>query len=215
MGLGGGTMILLLKGAATTLQLWILALSISLGVGILLGILRSKRARVGFASTIIDAITFVLRGVPFYVQLLIVYFVIPELLGISISATSAAVLSLGFCSAAYASQIIKGGMNAINAGQWEAGYVLGYSTWQTVRYIILPQVIRIVIPALVGEADQLLKSTAIISSLGILELTGVARNIIAREMNPLTMYMAIACIYLCISSVLNVCGNLLERRFAE
>jgi His/Glu/Gln/Arg/opine family amino acid ABC transporter permease subunit len=215
MGPWGGTMILLLQGAIKTLQLWIFALSISLSIGTLFGIVRSKRARVGFASTIIELITFVLRGIPFYVQLLIAYFVIPELLGISISATSAAVLSLSFCSAAYASQIVKGGMNAIGAGQWEAGYVLGYSTWQTVRYIILSQVIRFVIPSLVGEADQLLKSTAIISSIGIMELTGVARNIIAREMNPLTMYVAIACIYLCISSVLNFCGNVLERRLSR
>src|SRR5579863_4508193 len=148
------SMTLLLQGLYTTLLLWISASIISCIIGVILGILRSTPLRVPYISTMLDAITFVLRAVPFYVQLLITYFVIPHLLAIHISAFSAALLSLGLCSASYVSQIVRGGINAIAEGQWEAAKALGCTTLQTLRYIVVPQTMRIVLPALIGECDQ-------------------------------------------------------------
>jgi His/Glu/Gln/Arg/opine family amino acid ABC transporter permease subunit len=206
---------LLMQGAAMTLFLWVIALVVALIVGMSWGILRSDRLRIFGISGFLDFITFLLRGVPFYVQLLMAYFVLPDLIGINISACSAGILSLGMCSAAYVSQIVRGGINAIDVGQWEAAYVLGYTSFDTVRYVILPQVIRIILPALSGELDQLLKSTSMISAIGVLELTGAAKNVIAREFNPLTMYMTIAIIYLVIASILMKATVLLERRISN
>ena len=123
-----------------------------------------------------------------------------------------AAISLGFCSASYASQIVRGAINAVPAGQWEAAQVLGFSRWQTVRFIILPQIVPSILPALVGELDQVLKSTSIFAAIGVLELTRAGMNIIARQMNPIPIYLSIAVIYLAISSLLNLIGYYFERR---
>lgn len=214
MAVGGVSMyyVLLMQGLCATLWLWLTASFISCVAGIVCGTMRSRVLRMPYVSTALDGITFVLRGVPFYVQLLIVYFVIPAVIGLSFSAYSAALLSLGLCSAAYVSQIVRGGINAIPVGQWEAAQVLGYSTLDTVRYIIIPQMLKIVLPALVGECDQLLKSTSIVSAIGVLELTGAGRNIIVQEMNPLTIYTLLAVIYLSMSAVLTQLSAWVERR---
>ena len=203
---------LLLQGALMTVQLWLVSTLISLSIGTCWGVMRSTQLRVPWLSRILDISTFILRGVPFYVQLLMAYFVLPELIGINLSASVAGIITLGLCSAAYVSQIIRGSINAIPIGQWEAARVLGYTKPAAVRYVILPQLLRAVLPACVGELDQLLKSTAIISAIGVLELTGAAKNIIAQEMNPLTMYTTIGCMYLVLSSILTGVSAALERR---
>lgn len=203
---------LLMQGAIMTAQLWLIATLISVSIGTLWGIMRSTQLRIKWLSGLLDVVTFVLRGVPFYVQLLIAYFVLPEAVGINFSATSAGSITLGLCSAAYLSQIVRGGINAIPLGQWEAASVLGYTKTDTVRFVILPQALGNILPACGGELDQLLKTTSVISAIGVLELTGAAKNIIAQEMNPLTMYVAIAVMYLTMSSVLNVVSATLERR---
>ncbi len=206
---------LLMQGAAKTTQLFLGSVLISLCVGTIWGLFRSNQLRTKWLGVTLDSITFVLRGIPFYVQLLLTYFVLPDLLGINVSATTASIGALGFCSTAYVSQIVRGGINVIPQGQWEAAGVLGYSRANTIRFIILPQTLRNVLPSLNGEFDQLLKSTSVISAIGVLELTGAARNIIAREMNPLSMYLAIAIMYLMMSSMLNLFANTLERRFTS
>jgi polar amino acid transport system permease protein len=204
------SMPLLMQGASMSLQLWLSAVMISLSIGGLCGILQSNRLRTS-SSVLLDWGTFVFRGVPFFVQLLIAYFVLPDIFGVDVPVFVAASCSLGLCSAAYVSQIVRTGINSVPVGQWEAAMVLGYSTFQAVRFII-PQMLRNVLPAIIGECDQLLKSTAIVSSIGVLELTGAAKNIVAREMHPITMYLAIALIYLAMSSVLLLLANIIERR---
>lgn len=203
---------LLFQGAAMTCALWLTASIISLLAGTIAGAVRCLRMRIAYISEFFDLITFVLRGVPFYIQLLIAYFVLPDLLQINVPTFVIASLALGLCSAAYVSQMIRGGLNAIADGQWEAAQALGYSQLATLRFIIIPQVIRAISPSLIGELDQLLKSTSILSTIGVLELTRAGMNIIAREMNPISMYAAIAIIYLAMSTCLNIVGYWLEQR---
>jgi len=205
---------LLMQGAVMTAKLWCCASFISLVVGTMWGILRCDRFRVAYVSTFLDGLTFVFRGIPFYVQLLMAYFVVPSIIGMSLSAFMASLISLGLCSAGYVSQIVRGGINAISLGQWEAAQMLGYSQWNTVRYVIMPQALRIVLPALVGECDQLLKSTSVVSAIGVLELTGAGRNIIAQEMNPLAIYTVLALLYLLMSALLALYTQWLERRLS-
>ena len=205
---------LLLRGATMTVQLWLTAGCISVVVGSLWGVLRAQRMRVYGVSEFFDMISFLLRGIPFYVQLLIAYFVFPELLGgIDISPFAAATVSLGVCSAAYVSQIIKSGLDAIPRGEWEAAYVLGYSDIQSLRSLMFPRALRFVMPALRGEIDQLLKSTSIISTIGVLDLTNAARNIVERDLRPLPIYAAVAVIYLLMSVVFNaIATRAFERK---
>lgn len=156
-----------------------------------------------------------MRGIPVYIQLLIAYFALPQLLGINISPFTAAILALGICSSAYVTEIVRAGINAIPDLQWDACYVLGYNRLQTLWYIIIPQVWRIVLPALANECDAILKSTSILSSIGILELTRVASNMVSRHMNPEVMYPCVALFYLLLSSFIAIFSRYIEQRFSN
>ncbi len=195
--------LLLIIGIRVTLLVWTGAALCSLIVGTLCGLVCCSAVRVPVIAPIIAGFLLVLRGIPFYVQLLIAYFVLPAFFGFDVNASLIATLALGFCSAAYTSQAIISGINGINSSQWETAFVLGYSHLQTIRYVILPQLLPAITPSLAAEADQLMKSTALFSSIGIMELTGMARNIIARELNPIPVYLTIALIYLIISLGIN------------
>lgn len=203
---------LLLKGALLSLQVFAIAAPLSLILGSIMGSLTCRRLRNRFIAPALEVITFVLRAVPFYVQLLIAYFVLPDLLGIELEAFTAAIISLSLCSSGYTAQIVRGGLNAVPGEQWEAAYTLRYSITSTLRYIIFPQALRGILPALTGELDSLLKSTAILASIGLLELTRMGMNIVSREMNPLPVYLAVAGIYVCISAAINLSSKKLEKR---
>lgn len=205
---------LLLEGMLTTIKVWACTALISMVIGTIWGILRCRRLRVPILSQILDTLTFVLRGVPFYVQLLIVYFVLPDLININLSPTLAGIISLGLCSAAYTSQLIRGGINSIADEQWEAAWVLGIPKIETLSNIIMPQTIRTILPMLCSELDMLLKSTSIISAIGVLELTRVGMNIIASEMQVVSVYIIIALMYLSVSSLLNLGFSMCERKYA-
>lgn len=204
---------LLLKGAALSLQIFAIASPLSLVLGGMMGSLTCSRLRCGWVASAIEGITFVLRAVPFYVQLLIAYFVLPDLLGIDLEAFTAAIIALSLCSAGYTAQIVRGGLNAVPKEQWEAAYTLGYSVIDSLRFIIFPQLLRNILPALTGEFDALLKSTAILASIGLLELTRIGMNIVSREMDPLPIYLAVAGLYVGISASINIISKKLEKRW--
>lgn len=198
---------LLLQGTGMTLQVLAGAASLSFSIGLLLGILSSERLKVPGINTV----TFILRAIPFYVQLLLVYFVLPDLLGFNLEPFPASVIALGLCSAGYVAQIVRGGLNAIPEAQWESALVLGYNRRQSLWYVILPQMLRNVLPAFNNELDALLKSTAIVSSIGMLELTRVGMNLVSREMEPVPIYLTIALFYIGLSALLNFIARSLER----
>ncbi len=197
-----------------TLEVLFCSALISFALGLIFGIFSCNRLRIRGLSSLIEAMTFVLRAVPFVVQLLIVYFVLPDVFGVSIEAFPASILALGLCSSGYLAQIVRAGINSISEAQWEAAYSLGYSTFQSFLYIILPQVWRNILPACSNEIDSLLKSTAIASSIGMLELTRMGMNIVSREMQPVPIYLIVAFFYLCMSAIFNFFTRNLERRLA-
>ena len=203
---------LLTQGAWMTVQITLLAAFVSLCLGTCFGILMCNRLRVGAVSLCLEFITFILRAVPFYVQLVIVYFVLPDLFQFNMGAFAASVLALGVCSSGYVAQVVRCGINSISSDQWDAAHTLGYSTTESLTFIIAPQVVYNVLPALCNELDSLLKSTAILSSIGLLELTRVGMNIVSREMDPLATYGAVAVFYVLISGVINVLSKYIERR---
>jgi len=203
---------LLFQGALMTLQVMVSSATLSMVLGLIFGSLSTDRLRIPFLSALIESITFVLRAIPFFVQLLIVYFVLPDLIGYNLEPFPASVLSLGVCSSGYVAQIVRAGINSIPASQWESAFTLGYSTLQTLRFIILPQMFRNVLPAFNNELDTLLKSTSIVASIGMLELTRMGMNIVSREMQPVPVYLTIALFYLVMSGFLNVVMRLIEKR---
>ena len=202
----------LLKGLGLSLQIFAIASLLSLVLGSVMGSVTCRRLRCRWISCAIEGITFILRAVPVYVQLLIAYFVLPDLLGLELEAFTAAIIALSLCSAAYTAQIVRGGLNALPNEQWEAAHTLGYSVIDSLRFIIFPQLLKNILPALTGEFDALLKSTAILASIGLLELTRMGMNIVSREMDPLPIYLAVAGLYVGISGIINIISRKLEKR---
>lgn len=205
---------LLLKGAVMTLQVLLGAAALSFSFGTIMGILSCQKLKIPVISSLVEGIAFVYRAIPFYVQLLIVYFVLPDLMGFNLEPFSASVISLGMCSSGYVAQIVRGGLNSIPAAQWEAAYSLGYNTRNSLRHVILPQMFRHVLPAFNNEFDALLKTTAVVSSIGMLELTRMGMNLVSREMEPIPIYLTVALFYLCMSAILNGIARKLERRIS-
>lgn len=193
---------LLLKGTLITLGAWVVAGSMSLIIGTFMGIISCRYLVSPRWSLIIRIYTFIAKGIPAYVQILIAYFVIPAMLGINIPGFLAATGALVFCSSGYVTEIVRSGINALSPGQWDACFVLGYPMKATLLRIIIPQTFKNIVPALFGELEQLLKSTSLLATIGITELTRTGMNIISRELNPVPIYLLIACIYLLFSAVL-------------
>lgn len=204
---------LFFQGILVTIQLFFLATIFSILLGIFFGICTCKRIKFPLVFKIINGMTFTFRAIPFFVQLLIIYFVVPELFGFNLSPFLASVMALGICSSGYVAQFIRGGIDEIPSSQWETASTLGYSKKQTLFKIIFPQAFRASLPSLNNELESLLKSTAIASSIGMLELTRIGMNVVSREMEPVPIYLAIAFFYGCLSVSLSWITKQLERRF--
>jgi polar amino acid transport system permease protein len=194
---------LLLKGMGVTIACWLSACLISLCVGSVAGVISCRHLELRALRNLIGLYTFIMKGIPAYLQILIAYFGLPALLGMHIPGFLAATAALGLCSSGYVTEMVRSSLNTISRGQWDAAFVLGYPLLTTLRRIILPQAVQNFLPALIGEAEQLLKSTSLISTIGVMELTRSGMNIISRELNPLPVYAAIALIYLLCSALLN------------
>ncbi|CAM0116825.1 ABC transmembrane type-1 domain-containing protein [Rhabdochlamydiaceae symbiont of Dictyostelium giganteum] len=204
---------LLMKGSVMTLQIALLSFIMSLVIGTVCGILTCRHLKIRGISECIEGVTFVLRAIPFFVQLLLMYFVIPDVLKIDMTAVTASIISLGLCSSGYMTQIIKSGLDAVPVSQWELTFSLGYTTYQSLRFGIFPQAFLSVLPNLNNELESLLKSTAIVSSIGVLELTRMGMNIVSREMEPVPIYLTVALFYTVMSLMIKCLSLFLERRF--
>lgn len=202
---------LLAQGGGITLASWLLASFISMCIGSLCGMLSCRYLGFRRLRALIRIYTFITKGIPAYVQILIAYFVIPAFLGITVPSFLAATAALGLCSSGYVTEMVRSAINGVSTGQWDASFVLGYPMNVTLWRIIIPQAVKNILPTLIGEGEQLLKSTSLISSIGVTELTRSGMNIISRELNPIPIYCVIACIYLLFSAVLNGVMVLLEK----
>lgn len=207
--------LLLVKGIGITTAAWLIAGICSVTIGSLLGAFCCRSLGFKKIALVIRCYTFIIKGIPAYVQILIAYFVLPALFNCSIPAFAAATGALALCSTGYVTEIIRAGINSIPQGQWDAAFVLGYSRLETVWYIIGPQALYANMPALIGELEQLLKSTSLLATIGVMELTRAGMNIISRELNPLPVYLCIACVYVLFSAVLALIGFLVERKAAR
>lgn len=153
-----------------------------------------------------------IRGTPSLIQVLIIYFGLPQI-GIRLSPFTAGVLALGCNSGAYIAEIVRSGLSAIPSGQAESALALGFSPAATMRSIILPQVIRIILPSLTNEAISTLKNTSLLSAITVVELTLYAQTLIAMTFRPFDFYIAVALIYLVLTTILTQLASWLERRY--
>lgn len=202
----------LLQGAFMTIKVCSLSVVMGSMGGILMGIATSHKVNVPIINYIIKGYVAVIRGTPLFIQLLIIYFAMPEVTGMDISPFTAGVFALGLNSAAYISEIIRGGINSLPGGQWESSYCLGYSTPQTLLYIILPQTFRNVFPAMTNEFISLVKESSILMILGVQELTKMSKNIVARDLNPFEIYLLTALIYFLMTTTISMISSKIERK---
>ena len=202
---------LLLTGAVVTVK--ITALSVALGViiGLFVGVARICHVaplRV-LAAIYVDF----LRGTPLLVQIFLIYFALPVITGQRVDPFFAAIASCGINSGAYVAEIFRAGIQSIDAGQMEAGRSLGMSWMQTMRYIIVPQAFKRVIPPLGNEFIALLKDSSLVSVIGFEELTRRGQLIIARTYGSLEIWLSVAVIYLAMTLTISRFVAYLERRY--
>ena len=202
----------LLRGAVISLQIAALACCIGFALGTMLGVLQAKRTR--FLRYIIAFYTTIIRGTPMLIQIAFAYFVLPEF-GVNLSAFWIAVVAIGLNSSAYVSQIIRSGIASVSKGQIEAAKVLGLNNWQITRYIVLPQAISMVLPALGNEFITLVKDSSLASTIGVMELTKEAALIKSRTYDALTTYVAVTLCYLLMTMTLSFLLTKLEKRMTR
>ncbi|MCM2435879.1 amino acid ABC transporter permease [Agrobacterium rosae] len=154
-----------------------------------------------------------IRGTPTLIQVFLIYFGLPQI-GIRLSPFTAGVIALGINSGAYIAEIVRGGLTAIQRGQTESALALGFSPAETMRTIILPQVFRIILPSVTNEAISTLKNTSLLSTITVVELTLYAQTLIASTFRPFEFYIAVAVIYLALTTILTTLATWLERRYA-
>lgn len=204
---------ILLQGAFATIEIAFVSITIGLCGGIIIGIFNCNRLRNLFSTVIFNSFIWIIRGTPLFVQVLIVYYALPEVIGIYLSPFTAGVIALGINAMAYISEIVRGGINAIPEGQWEAAYVIGLKPWQTLQGIILPQMLRVSLPSLTNELTALIKETSILMVIGVAELTKVSRDIVSRELDPMTIYLAAAVLYLAMTSSASLFAHYTQKRW--
>ena len=153
------------------------------------------------------------RGVPLLIQLLLAFYLLP-LVGVNVPALVAAILTVGLCAAAYISEILRGALNAIPRGQAEAAIAVGLSPRAIWTRILLPQALKISMPALVNELILLVKASSLVTVVGIVEITRMSQAIASATYRPLEIYLTAAFLYLAINLVIAALGRSLERRLA-
>ena len=197
------------RGARATVSYSAVSLVLAslIGVAVALARLSHVTAMSGLARAYVD----VVRGTPALVQIFFIYFGMPAL-GVNLSAPVAAVIALSINSGGYLSEIFRGGIVGIDAGQSEAGRSIGMSHGQTMRRIVLPQAALRVVPATAGEFTNLVKGTSLLSAISVSELTRVAQQIIGVTFRPVEAYVAIALIYLVLNTFISQGSIWLERR---
>ena len=198
----------LLKGAGITLLLTAQGLIAGFVLGLLATLARTYGSKFwrGLAVGYIE----LFRGTPLLVQLFLIYYGLPGL-GITLSRELSAFLALGLNSGAYQAEYLRGSILAIGDSQMMAGRSIGLSRWQTIWYVILPQALRLAIPAWSNEPVSLLKSTAVVFLIAVPELMAKAKAIAARTYDPIGSYLAVAVIYLAIVYILDAFLRWLER----
>lgn len=202
---------LLLQGALVTLEITALAV----GLGLVFGLVAALAQLSKFAPLRLIAKVYVdfIRGTPLLVQIFIIYFALPVVIGHRIDPFFAAVAACSINSGAYVAEIFRAGIQSIDIGQMRAGLSLGMNWTMTMRYIILPQAFKRIIPPLGNEFIAMLKDSSLVSVIGFEELTRSGQLIIAETYGSLEIWSVVAIIYLVMTLTITRIVSVLEKKF--
>lgn len=202
-------------GLNTTMTIFFVTLIFSVPLGVVCALLRMSNFTV--LRQLMHGYIYVMRGTPLLLQILFFYFGLPfiPVIGeyLQLPAMAAALIAFSLNYAAYFAEIFRGGIQSITKGQYEASKVLGFNYVQTMRYIILPQVIKRVLPPVANETITLLKDTALVYILAMNDVLRVTRSIVQRDFD-VTAFIVAGIFYLSITFVLTKLFNYLEKRYA-
>jgi polar amino acid transport system permease protein len=199
----------LLKGALVNINIAFFSLILGSILSIFLALMEESKRLIlrrfsFFYSTIF-------RGTPMIVQIMFVFYGLPQL-GIHLSPLVSVILAIGLNSAAYLSQVIRSGLKGISKMQYHSAKSLGMTTWQSYRYIIFPQCIRNILPALGNEGVTLLKDSSLASVVGVVEIVKLGAIIRGRTFEAFTVLLAVALVYLLMTTLLSLFIKTLEKR---
>lgn len=201
---------ILLMGAGVTIEITAFSVAIGFFIGLFVGIARISQFKILriMAAVYADCI----RGTPLLVQIFLIYFALPMAIGQRVEPFIAAVAACGINSGAYVSEIFRAGIQAIDVGQMEAGRSLGLTWWQTMRFIILPQAFKNILPPLGNEFIAMLKDSSLVSVIGFEELTRRGQLIIAQTYGSFEIWMTVAVLYLLMTMAISRIVAFLEKR---
>ncbi len=200
-----------LKGLSMTVQVAFISLVTCTFIGFVLGIFRSGKNIL--IKRLVGVYVAFVRGTPFVVQIFIIFFILPEW-GIQLEAFDAALLAMAIMGSAFICEIVAGGIDSIPRGQWEAASSSGLSLFQQLRFVIVPQSMKVILPPLVGQYVLLIKDTSVISVIGVMELTRVGWLTVVRIPEGLMVFSLVGALYFVISYPLILLSNYLEKRMA-
>jgi glutamine transport system permease protein len=207
---GANNLRFMVTGAYNTILMSLTAIIISVIVGLLVALpgLSEKKAWRAFNRTYVE----VVRAVPILVLILWVYYGLPQLSGITINVFWAGVFALALSDSAFQAEIFRAGIQSIGKGQYEAAQSISLNYRDTMRYVILPQAIRRILPALGNQLVYMLKMSSLVSVIGMQELTRKANELVVSEYRPLEIYTILVLEYLVLILIVSAGVRWLERR---
>jgi glutamine transport system permease protein len=201
----------LMEGLQVTLYIFVIAIILGFIIGLIVALLRLAPMKIlnWIAKFFVDAI----RGTPFIVQLFFIYFGLNSLGFFSMDNTTAGIVTVAINAGAYFSEIIRAGIQSIDRGQTEAARSLGLNATQNMRYIILPQAFRRMLPTITNQAIISLKDTSLLSVIGIADLTQEGRIQASQTFEAFTIYLTLGVIYFIVIYLLSTLASFVERKF--
>jgi His/Glu/Gln/Arg/opine family amino acid ABC transporter permease subunit len=202
-------LVTLLGGWPETFTVTIGALVFALVFGLIIALMRLSRWRALRVTA--TAYIEIFRGTPALVQLFVIYFGLPDI-GFEPTPFQAAIVGLGLNGAAYLSEVYRAGIESIHRGQMEAALSLGMTPARALQHIVLPQAIRTMLPPITNFAIVLLKDTAIVFAVGVVEVMALARNLVTETLQSAAVYLIAGALYLCVTIPMARLAARLERQ---
>ena len=204
-----------LEGLVVTLEIAVFGLLIGIVIGTLIALIKMipKEHRVArFFSAVCDVYVAIFRGTPMVVQLLIGWFVILPSIGLQLNSVTVAVCVFGMNSGAYVSEIMRSGIQAVDAGQLEAARAVGLGYWPSMMRVVVPQGVKNILPTLGNEFITLIKETSVVSFIAVVDVTKAFRQIGDSNYSYIIPYLMLALVYLVLVMLISLLVRWMERR---
>ena len=208
-GFVGQYQVRILDGLALTVEIALGSLVLSLAIG--LPVAAGQGSRVLPVRYLCDLYVKLMRGTPLLAQIYLFFYIVGTAWGVE-NRLLAGIIILSVFSGAYIAEIVRGSLNSLDAGQLEAARAVGFTRRQTLRYVVLPQLVSRTLPALTGQLASMVKDSSLLSAIAVIELTQTMREISATTFNLFGTYLFLAGVYLCLTLPLMFVSRFFERR---